>query len=163
VLGLGPGTSFEGDLGEGTSVAQAVTADPGWSLTVGGDTPSTAERSDLFGWGQRFDVAGTGPSTLAWSTPTGSRGLQAAQVLAALVLLALVIRRRPSEPTRRVRNVERPVDLDDPVPTRRRRVDRPVEDADGSPREEPVGVGDELAGDGGEAVGDDPSSDEAAP
>jgi hypothetical protein len=62
-----------------------------------------------------------------------------------------------------VRNVERPVDLDDPVPTRRRRVDRPVEDADGSPREEPVGVAGDLAGDGGEAVGDDPSSDEAAP
>ena len=158
VLGLGPGTSFEGDLAEGTSVAQAVTADPGWSLVVGGDSPSTAERSDLFGWGQRFDVAGAGPATLAWATPTTSRGLQAAQVATLLVLLALVLRRRPAEPTRRVRNVERPVDPDDPVPTRRRRIERPDEHgddvADGS---DAVGVAD-----GSDAVGvaDGPDGDE---
>ncbi len=163
VLGLGPGTSFEGDLVEGTSVAQAVTGDPGWSLTVGGDTPSTATRSDLFGWGQRFEVAGTGPSTLAWSTPTASRGLQAAQALVLLVLLALVIRRRPSEPTRRARNVARPVDLDDPVPTRRRRVERPVEDDVGSPWDESVAAGGESVGDGIGLDGDGPAGNGVAP
>ena len=109
VLGLGPGTSFEGDLVAGASVAQAVTSDPGWTLQTAG---GPATRSDLFGWGQRFSVPDAGPATLGWSTPTSSRGLQAVQVVSLLLLLVLVARRRP-EPTRRVRNIERPVDFDD--------------------------------------------------
>ncbi len=130
VLGLGPGTSFEGELTEGSTIAQSVSADPGWDLGVGGDAASTAERSDLFGWAQRFAVSTTGPAELSWSTPSTSRGLQAAQVVVLLGLLVLVLRRRAVEPTRRVRNVERPVDPDDPVPTRRRRVERPEDDGD---------------------------------
>lgn len=115
VLGLGPGTSFSGELPAGAAVAQAVTADPGWELTASDGT--IAERSDLFSWGQLFSVGPAGPATLEWRTPQSSRGLQAAQVAVAIVLLAAVLRRRRA-PVRRVRNVERPVDFDKPAPRR---------------------------------------------
>ena len=111
VLGLGPGTEFSGDLAADARVAQAVTADPGWELRVDGAS-APAERADLFGWGQQFQVAEGGPAELSWRTPDSSRGLQAAQVLVALLLLVTVLRRRRA-PVRRVRSVERPVDLDE--------------------------------------------------
>ncbi len=131
VLGLGPGTEFTGELAGDVRVAQAVTADPGWSLRVDGAGPP-AERSDLFGWGQVFQVGAGGPATLSWATPVSSRGLQAGQIAVALLLLVAVLRRRRS-PVRRVRNVERPVEIDEPDPgasPSRRSVRRPELSAD---------------------------------
>jgi hypothetical protein len=90
VLGSGFGTSFEGELGEDSVVAQAVTGDPGWTLEVGGDA---ATRADMFGWGQQFAVDGGGEATLAWSTPTSSRALQAGQLVVLLALVVLAMRR----------------------------------------------------------------------
>jgi GT2 family glycosyltransferase len=90
VLGSGFGTSFEGELGEDSVVAQAVTGDPGWTLEVGGDA---ATRADMFGWGQQFAVDGGGEATLVWSTPTSSRALQAGQLVVLLALVVLAMRR----------------------------------------------------------------------
>ena len=119
VLGRGPGTSFSGDLDDGTTVAQAVTADGGWSLVAGS---STAERSPLFGWAQQFDVRKGGDATLSWSTPVVSRVLQAVQVLALLVMIVVAGRRRRLAPARPRRTIRRGppvvvVTADDPAPS----------------------------------------------
>jgi GT2 family glycosyltransferase len=110
VLGSGPGTSFSGALEADHSIAQSVTADPGWTLEVDG---ADAERSDLFGWSQQFRTTDGGDATLSWSTPLTMRLLQALQVLALMVLLVLALRRRRmvSVPNRRRRRVR----ADEPV------------------------------------------------
>ncbi|HMY86566.1 MAG TPA: glycosyltransferase family 2 protein [Microthrixaceae bacterium] len=103
VLGRGPGTSFSGELPDGADVAQAVTADEGWTLVTGS---GTADRSGLFGWAQRFRVDEGGESTLSWNTPVAARLLQLIQVVGLVVLIAMVGRRRrlaAPRPRRRVR------------------------------------------------------------
>jgi hypothetical protein len=90
VLGSGFATSFEGRVGGDGVVVQSVTGDPGWAMEVDG---RDAPRSDLFGWGQQFEVTREGEATLAWSTPTSSRALQAAQVVVLLALVVLALRR----------------------------------------------------------------------
>ncbi len=107
VLGEGFGTAFSGDVPDNSTVAQAVTGDPGWSLS----TPAgKAERDKLFDWGQKFAVDGGGEASLRWSPPISTRGLQALQLL-LLVGFVWVASRRNSLPT----------------PTRRRTVARPDE------------------------------------
>ena len=91
VLGTGAGTRFSGELPADRTVAQASTADAGWSLTVDG---TTAERSPLLGWQQQFTTSGGGDAELAWSTPMVARGLQALQVAALIALVVLASRRR---------------------------------------------------------------------
>jgi hypothetical protein len=91
VLGSGTGTRFSGELPADRTIAQAGTADAGWSLTVDG---TTAERSPLLGWQQQFAVSGGGDAELVWSTPLVARGLQALQVVALVALVVLASRRR---------------------------------------------------------------------
>lgn len=87
VLGREPSTNVSGKVPGDSQVAQAVSGDPAWSLTVDG---TEVTRSDLFGWGQSFTVKGKGgTATLAWSTPQFSRLLQLGQVLVLVVLLAM--------------------------------------------------------------------------
>ena len=87
VLGREQSTNVSGKVPGESQVAQAVSGDPAWSLTVDG---REAERSDLFGWGQSFTVKGQGgTATLKWSTPQFSRLLQLGQVLVLLALLAM--------------------------------------------------------------------------
>ncbi len=107
VLGDGFGTAFSGELPDDSTVAQAVTADPGWTLsTPAGD----AERDTLFSWAQKFAVTEGGEADLRWSPPLSTRALQLFQVLALLGLVYLATRRS-----------------DLPTPQRRRSVDRPAE------------------------------------
>jgi hypothetical protein len=90
VLGREQSTNVSGKVPGGAQVAQAVSGDPAWSLSVDGGAAAT--RSDLFGWGQSFTLKGAGPggtATLKWSTPQFSRLLQLAQVLVLVALLAL--------------------------------------------------------------------------
>lgn len=103
VLGSGFGTSLEGELGEGSVVAQAVTADPGWVLEVGG---GDAERRDLFGWAQEFPAEQGGEASLHWSTPWSSRALQGAQLVLVLVAFVLATRRGSLPAPSRRRRVE---------------------------------------------------------
>ncbi len=91
VLEDGSGTSFSGSLDDGQRVAQGVTADPGWELSVDG---RDARRSDLFGWSQEFAVPATGDGALSWTTPWSSRLLQLVQVVALVGLVVLAGRRR---------------------------------------------------------------------
>ena len=104
-MGRGPGTSFSGRVADGELVAQAVTADPGWSLTAAG---RAAPRRDLFGWSQGFQVQRGGAAELSWSPPVSSRVLQAVQVLGLLLVLVLALRRVGPAPVRRRRRIERP-------------------------------------------------------
>lgn len=93
VLGRGFGTGFRGEVPEGTMIAQAVGADPGWRMTVGG---RPAERLDHRGWAQVFDPTTSASSAtgsdadLSWGPPPGFRGLQALQLLALVGLVSLV-------------------------------------------------------------------------
>ncbi|MHB1137563.1 MAG: glycosyltransferase family 2 protein [Microthrixaceae bacterium] len=110
VLGADPGTSFSGELGGDRSIAQSVTADPGWTLEVDGED---AERTGLFAWAQQFRTPAAGDATLSWNTPWSQRVLQLVQVAGLLVLLAFAVRRRrmvatPSGRRRRSR-VQEPV------------------------------------------------------
>ena len=73
------------------TVAQAETADPGWSLSVDGED---AERAPLLGWQQQFATTGAGEADLRWAAPLTARGLQAVQVAALVALVILVSRRR---------------------------------------------------------------------
>lgn len=91
VLGGGTGTRFSGELAADRIIAQAETADPGWSLTVDGEV---AERSPLLGWQQQFRTSGAGDAELTWSTPVLFRGLQAVQVIALIALIVVAARRR---------------------------------------------------------------------
>ena len=105
VLGRDPGTSFTGRVVRDHSIAQAVTADPGWALSVGG---TDARRSDLFGWGQQFAVPSSGQGALAWSTSLASRLLQLVQIVALVGLIYLAGRRRRlASPTPRRRIIRR--------------------------------------------------------
>ncbi len=109
VLGTGTGTRFSGELAADRTVAQAETADPGWSLTVDGET---AERSPLLGWQQQFVTTGGGDAELSWATPLLARGLQAIQVLMLVGLIIVVSRRErlvAAAPKRRRRIPETPL------------------------------------------------------
>ncbi|MDQ2679349.1 MAG: glycosyltransferase family 2 protein [Actinomycetota bacterium] len=102
VFGRRPGTSFTDELTADRRIAQSSTADPGWSLTVDGDT---ADRSDLFGWAQQFRTGPAGDAELRWSTSLAARGLQALQVASLIVLIVAVVRqRRVVGRTRRTRS-----------------------------------------------------------
>ena len=109
ILGTGFGTRFSGELEAGTTVAQAVTADPGWHLRVDGEE---AERQPLFTWGQRFTTGSGGSAELSWSTPLSSRAGQLWQLFAFGIVVFLATRRR-SLPTpgrnRRVRSPSEPL------------------------------------------------------
>ncbi len=102
VLGEGFGTRFDGELGDDTAVAQAVTADPGWRLEVNGEQ---AERDTLFAWGQRFTVDQGGEATLAFNPPITRRLEQLWQVVALVGLVVLASRRTPVPTPRRRRVV----------------------------------------------------------
>lgn len=109
VLGSGTGTRFDGELEPGRRIAQAETADSGWSLTVDG---TTAEREPLLGWQQQYVTEPGGAAELSWSTPALSRGLQAVQVLALVALLVVALRRRrlvAPAGRRRRRRIEEPL------------------------------------------------------
>jgi hypothetical protein len=104
VLGTEPGTKFSGELGADQDIAQSVTADPGWGLTVDGDQ---ADRSDLFGWSQQFRTTTGGEATLPWATPWSTRLLELVQLLGLAVLLVLATRRRRLVPSPRRRRRSR--------------------------------------------------------
>ena len=111
VLGTDPGTSFTGELGADRDIAQSVTADPGWQLSVDGQD---AERSGLFAWSQQFRTPAAGEATLSWGTPWSMRALQAVQLAGLLALLVVAGRRRrmvaaPTGRRRRSRAQERVV------------------------------------------------------
>lgn len=91
VLGTGTGTRFTGELEAERRIAQAETADPGWSLTVDG---RSAQRSPLLGWQQQFVTSEGGAAELRWSTPVLSRVLQAIQVAFLVGLIVVAGRRR---------------------------------------------------------------------
>jgi hypothetical protein len=91
VLGSGTGTAFSDELPADRTIAQAETADGGWSLEVDGES---AERSPLLGWQQQFRTTAGGPAELSWSTPLAARLLQVVQVVALLGLILLASRRR---------------------------------------------------------------------
>jgi GT2 family glycosyltransferase len=91
--GAGPGTRFSGRLPAEGAVGQALNSDPGWVLSVDGSAPA---QEPLRGWAQRYEPAGPGPAELSWSTPLASRALQAAQILALVLLVALASHRRRS-------------------------------------------------------------------
>ena len=102
VFGRRPGTKFTDELAADRRIAQSSTGDPGWSLTVGGET---ADRSELFGWAQQFRTGPAGDAELQWSTPLPARGLQALQLVSLIVLIVLVARqRRVVGRTRRTRS-----------------------------------------------------------
>lgn len=109
VLGSGTGTSFSGELPGDRTIAQAETADAGWSLTVDGEA---AERAPLLGWQQQFVTSGEGEATLRWATPLVSRGLQALQVAALIALIVAAARRQRLVATPRRRRV---VTAEDPL------------------------------------------------
>lgn len=102
VLGVGFGTRFSGEVDDGSTIAQSVTADPGWHLKVAGEQ---ATRENLFTWGQKFTVDHGGAAELSWSPPLSTRTLQIWQILVFLILVVLATRRSSL-----------------PTPTRRRRV-----------------------------------------
>jgi hypothetical protein len=107
VLGEGFGTAFSGELPDDSTVAQAVTADPGWTLS----TPSgDAERDTLFSWAQKFAVTEGGEADLRWSPPLSTRALQLFQVLALLGLVYLATRRGDLPTPQRRRSVARPAE-----------------------------------------------------
>ena len=91
VLGRGFGSSFDGKVPADGEIAQAVNADPAWTLEVDG---GSAKRTDLFGWAQRFSTTEGGAATLGFDTPLNHRLLLAAQVLGTLLLLYLTLRTR---------------------------------------------------------------------
>lgn len=91
VLGSGTGTSFSGELEADRVIAQAETADPGWSLQVDGEE---APRSTLLGWQQQFVTPAGGDAELSWSTGLAARGLQALQVVSLVAMLVVAMRRR---------------------------------------------------------------------
>ena len=91
VFGTGTGTRFSEELEAGRRIAQAETADEGWSLVVDGQP---AARSVLFGWQQQWVTESGGAAELSWSTPTLARVLQALQLAALVVLVLLLARRR---------------------------------------------------------------------
>jgi hypothetical protein len=122
-------------VADGALLAQAVTADPGWSLEVDG---REAGRSELFGWGQQFAVPASGEATLGWSTPLVAHGLQAVQVVALLALVTLAGRRRRLASSASRRRIERPTE---PVV-----VVRPAGDAGGSVPASERGTDPALAG-----------------
>lgn len=109
MLGDGFGTRFSAEVDDGVTIAQSVTADPGWHLDVDGEQ---ATRENLFTWGQKFTVHDGGQAQLAWSPPLSTRALQIWQVLAFGVLVVLATR-RSSLPTparrRRVISAEEPL------------------------------------------------------
>jgi hypothetical protein len=110
VLGTGTGTRFTDELGADRRIAQAETADPGWSLAVDG---AVAERAPLLGWQQQFVTSGAGEAELRWSTPPLSRALQALQVAFLVGLIVLAARRRrlvAAGPSRRRR-----IPVEDPL------------------------------------------------
>lgn len=103
VLGSGTGTRFTGELPAQRRIAQAATADPGWSMTVDG---RAAQRAPLLGWQQQFETSSAGDAELRWSTPLLSRGLQLLQVVSLVALVVVASRRRrlvATGPTRRRR------------------------------------------------------------
>ncbi len=102
VLGDGFGTEFSGELPDGSTIAQAVTADPGWRLDVDGEE---APSDTLFAWGQKFAVDSGGEATLAFSPPLTRRVEQLWQVLALVGLVALASRRTTVAAPRRRRRV----------------------------------------------------------
>jgi hypothetical protein len=105
VLGRGFGTAFSGELEPDRTVAQSVTADPGWDLVVDGDT---ARREDRPFGVQAFVSGAGGEAELAWSTPWTTRLLQGLQVLALALLVLAAVRSQvamPPPPARRVRSV----------------------------------------------------------
>lgn len=86
VLGSVPGTKFTGDVPANGQIAQAVTADPGWSLKVAG---KSQDRSDIWGWAQTFKTGGGGEATLRYSPPLSTRLLQLVQLLGLITLVYL--------------------------------------------------------------------------
>lgn len=93
VLGRRVGTKFRGDVPDGSTVIQATTGDPGWTLTADGNE---VQRSGFRGWAQMFDIGedGSGGGSvavrLAWRTPLSFRLLQLVQLAALVVMVALV-------------------------------------------------------------------------
>ena len=99
VLGKNTGTRFTGELKSGTTIFQAVTADPGWDLRVNG---SGVKRSDWRGWGQKLEVPTSGHAVLKFTPPRTFRILQLLQLgsLIALIAVALGVtatKRRPKK------------------------------------------------------------------
>ncbi|HTO00646.1 MAG TPA: hypothetical protein VL068_08220, partial [Microthrixaceae bacterium] len=96
VLGRGVGTKFSGNLRDDHVIAQAATADPGWSLSAAG---KDQKRSDLWGWAQTFDTGAGGKATLGYSPPLSARALQLVQILGlvGLVYVALFRGRKKIE------------------------------------------------------------------
>ncbi len=107
VFGTGTGTRFTAELDADRQIAQAETADEGWSLTVDGQP---ADRAPLFGWQQQWTTEGGGAAELMWSTPAIARVLQAVQLAALIALVLLLARRRrivaPGSRRRRVGRAE---------------------------------------------------------
>lgn len=159
VLGRSPGTSFSGQGRAGGRIAQAVTADPGWSMAVDG---RSARRTDLFGWGQQFEARNGGRVTLSWSTPWTARTLQLIQVVALAGLIVLVGRRRPlAAPAPRRRIVRREPPLVVVVANDPGRVDTSVgEQVSEEPTAEHPIVGDRSAQDD---PATDPPAEDAVP
>lgn len=109
VLGSGTGTRFDGELDADRRIAQAETADPGWSLTVDGEQ---ADTSPLLGWQRQYVTGEGGRAELVWTTPLLSRLLQVLQLVALVVLIVLAARRRrlvAPAPRRRRRRIEDPL------------------------------------------------------
>ncbi|MCB1255784.1 MAG: glycosyltransferase [Microthrixaceae bacterium] len=88
VLGKNSGTRFTGELKSGTTIFQAVTADPGWDLKVNG---SGIKRADWRGWGQKLEVSASGKAVLKFSPPKTFRALQLLQLGTAIALIAVVL------------------------------------------------------------------------
>lgn len=107
-------TSYSTSVDAGRDIAQSVTGDPGWKMTVDG---AETERVELFGWGQRFNSAEGGDAVLKWSPPITFRAIQALQILLLVLLTYLAFRRgtMPSVRKRRIVSEAAPVVVvDDP-------------------------------------------------
>jgi GT2 family glycosyltransferase len=107
--GAGPGTRFSGTITGDLPVGQSSNVDPGWELTVNGESSGA---TPVLGWAQGFAVPGGGSAVLAWNAPVSVRLLQAIQVASVLALVVVSSRRRRVVGTarhRRSRRTEAPI------------------------------------------------------
>lgn len=109
-------TSYSAEVPPGIDVAQSVTGDPGWTMTIDGEP---ADRAELFGWGQRFNSAEGGSATLAFTPPVTFRTIQVLQLVLLAGLLFVAFRRGTMPAPRRRRRAvatEPVVVVDEPGP-----------------------------------------------
>ena len=84
-------TTFEGSVESGTTVLHSVAAADGWGLSVDG---SDAQRTELFGWADGYDVETGGAAELSYDTGLLRYLMVAVQIVLWLAASIAVLRMR---------------------------------------------------------------------